>query len=268
VTPILDARGLCKKFGAVTAAGGISISVEPDTVVGLIGTNGAGKTTFVNMVTGYLKPDAGVISFKGRDVTKLQPRQITQLGICRSFQIPQLYDSLTGLENVVVALGIVLRNSKRSRLGRAPKIVPGHGAPLMQAAENMLERFGLTSYRSSPARVLPEGVRKLLDIAMALAVKPEMLILDEPTSGVSSDEKFGIMETVMNAVRSEGVTVLFVEHDMEIVSRYSKRVIAFYEGRVLADGGPAHVLGDPDVRRYVVGGQIAMPPESKDIARA
>jgi branched-chain amino acid transport system ATP-binding protein len=138
----------------------------------------------------------------------------------------------------------------------------------MQAAENMLERFGLTSYRKKRAGVLPEGVRKLLDIAMALAVKPEMLILDEPTSGVSSDEKFGIMDTVMNAVRSEGVTVLFVEHDMEIVNRYSKRVVAFYEGRVLADGVPAQVLGDPDVRKYVVGGQVAMHTESKDIARA
>jgi branched-chain amino acid transport system ATP-binding protein len=220
------------------------------------------------MVTGYLKPDAGIISFKGRDVTALHPRQITQLGICRSFQIPQLYGSMTALENVVVALGIVLRNSKRWGLGRIPKVVPGHGTTLMQAAEDMLERFGLHRYRSSPARVLPEGVRKLLDIAMALAVKPQMLILDEPTSGVSSDEKFGIMDIVMNAVRSEGVTVLFVEHDMEIVSRYSRRVVAFYEGRVLADGAPAHVLGDPDVRKYVVGGQVALHTESEDIARA
>jgi len=268
MTPILDAQGLCKKFGAVTAAWGISISVEPDTVVGLIGTNGAGKTTFVNMVTGYLKPDAGVISFKGRDVTALDPRQITRLGICRSFQIPQLYDSLTALENLVVALGIVLRNSKRSLWLRAPKVVPGHEAPLMAAAEKMLDRFRLRQYRTSRAGVLPEGVRKLLDIAMALAVKPEMLILDEPTSGVSTDEKFAVMDTVMNAVRSEGVTVLFVEHDMEIVSRYSKRVIAFYEGKVLADGAPAHVLGDPDVRKYVVGGQVVAHTASKETARA
>jgi branched-chain amino acid transport system ATP-binding protein len=268
VNPILDAQGLCKKFGAVTAAWGISISVEPDTVVGLIGTNGAGKTTFVNMVTGYLKPDAGVISFKGRDVTALHPRQITQLGVCRSFQIPQLYDSLTALENILIALGIVIRNSKKSVLARTPKVVPGHGTTLTEAARNMLERFGLASYRNTPARVLPEGVRKLLDIAMSLAVKPEVLILDEPTSGVSSDEKFSIMDMVMNAVRSEGVTVLFVEHDMDIVSRYSKRVIAFYEGRVLADGAPAQVLGDSDVRKYVVGGQATVRTESEDIASA
>jgi len=268
MTPILDAQGLCKKFGAVTAAWGISIAVEPDTVVGLIGTNGAGKTTFVNMVTGYIKPDAGVISFKGQDVTALDPRQITRLGICRSFQVPQLYHSLTVLENVVVALGIVLRNSKQSRWARTPEVVPGHEAPLIAAAERMLEHFGLCQYRSSPAGVLPEGARKLLDIALALAVKPEMLILDEPTSGVSSDEKFGVMDTVMNAVRSQGVTVLFVEHDMEIVSRYSKRVIAFYEGKVLADGAPAHVLGDPDVRKYVVGGQVVAHTAAKESARA
>ena len=254
---ILNAEGLCKKFGAVTAAWGISISIEPDTVVGLIGTNGAGKTTFVNMVTGYLKPDAGFIRFKDRDITALQPRQITHLGICRSFQIPQLYGSLTVLENLVVALGIVARNSKRWIFGRAPKIVPGHGAEIVPAAEKMLEGFGLTEYRNSPAGVLPEGVRKLLDIAMALAVKPDVLILDEPTSGVSSEEKFAIMDTVMGAVRSDGVAVLFVEHDMDIVSRYAQRVIAFYEGRILADGLPADVLGDRDVRKYVVGGQIA-----------
>jgi len=268
MTPILDAQGLCKKFGAVTAAWGISISIDPDTVVGLIGTNGAGKTTFVNMVTGYLKPDSGNIHFKGQDVTALHPRQITRLGICRSFQIPQLYDSLTVLENVVVALSIVLHNSKRAWWRRGPRIVPGHQAPPVAAAEIMLDRFGLRPYRTSRAGVLPEGVRKLLDIAMALAVKPEMLILDEPTSGVSTDEKFGIMDTVMNAVRSHGVTVLFVEHDMEIVSRYAKRVIAFYEGKVLADGAPSHVLGDPDVRKYVVGGQVAALDASKESARA
>ena len=268
MTPILDAQGLCKKFGAVTAAWGISISVEPDTVVGLIGTNGAGKTTFVNMVTGYLKPDAGNISFKGQDVTTLDPRQITRLGICRSFQIPQLYDSLTVLENIVVALGVVLHNSRRAWWARTPKVVPGHEAPLMAAADMMLERFRLREYRASRAGVLPEGVRKLLDIAMALAVKPEMLILDEPTSGVSTDEKFAVMDTVMSAVRSAGVTVLFVEHDMEIVSRYSRRVIAFYEGKVLADGAPAHVLGDPDVRKYVVGGQVVAHTAPQESARA
>jgi branched-chain amino acid transport system ATP-binding protein len=266
MAPMLDAQGLCKSFGAVTAAYGISISVERDSVVGLIGTNGAGKTTFINMVTGYLKPDAGTIRFKERDITALGPREITRLGICRSFQIPQLYDSLPVLENLVIALGIVQRNRKSSMISRAPKMA--HGVSVPVAAEAMLARFGLAEHREKLAGTLPEGVRKLLDVGMALAAKPEVLILDEPTSGVSSDEKFAIMDTVMKAARTEGATVLFVEHDMDIVSRYSQRVVAFYEGRVLADGAPADVLGDKDVRKYVVGSQPAMRPPREGEARA
>ncbi len=268
MAPMLDAQGLCKSFGAVTAAYGISISVEHDSVVGLIGTNGAGKTTFINMVTGYLKPDAGTIRFKDRDITAMGPREITRLGICRSFQIPQLYDSLPVIENLVVALGIVQRNSKTSRFARSPKSVPGFGLTVPVAADAMLHRFGLAEHRNKLAGTLPEGLRKLLDVAVALAPKPEVLILDEPTSGVSSDEKFAIMDTVMNAARSEGAAVLFVEHDMEIVSRYSQRVIAFYEGRVLADGAPGDVLGDKDVCKYIVGTQPAMRPAPEGTPRA
>lgn len=254
---LLETRALHKHFGAVTAAAAISVAIEKDSIVGLIGTNGAGKTTFVNMVTGYLKPDEGSVRFKDRDITPLHPRQITRLGISRSFQIPQLYDSLTAYDNLVVALGIVLRNARRHWLARAGQLVPGHDLPVEEAAEVMLERFGLKEFHDRPAGVLPEGIRKLLDIAMALAVKPELLMLDEPTSGVSSQEKFAIMDKIMRAVRAEGATVLFVEHDMEIVSRYATRVLAFYDGRVIADGAPAQVLADPEVRLYVTGGQTA-----------
>ena len=250
---ILETRGLTRTFGAVTAASDISVAVEEDSVIGLIGTNGAGKTTFVNMVTGYLKPTTGTIWFKGQDITPLHPRQITRRGISRSFQIPQLYGSLTALDNLVVAFGIVLRDAKPSPFGRVPKLVPGYGVPLQEAAEAMLERFGLTEFRDKPASVLPGGVRKLLDIAMALTVKPEVLMLDEPTSGVSSEEKFAIMDRVMQAARAEGATVLFVEHDMDIVSRYAQRVLAFYDGRIIADGDTATVLADEEVRRYVIG---------------
>lgn len=256
MTQLLEATALNKRFGAVTAAADISVAIAKDSVVGLIGTNGAGKTTFVNMVTGYLKPDQGSVRFKGRDITALHPRQITRLGISRSFQIPQLYDSLSAVDNLVVALGIVLRNAKQHPFARAPRQVPGHGLPLQDAAELMLERFDLGRFRDKPAGVLPEGIRKLLDIAMALAVKPELLLLDEPTSGVSSQEKFRIMDKIMRAVRAEGATVLFVEHDMDIVSRYSERVLAFYDGRVIADGEPATVLADRDVRLYVTGGLV------------
>ena len=251
---ILDTKNLCKAFGAVTAAAEVSAAIEKDSVVGLIGTNGAGKTTFINMITGYLKPDRGAIEFEGRDITRLPPREITRLGICRSFQIPQLYSSLSVFENMMVALGVVLHNA---RLGGyfspGSPLVPGHGAPAGEAAERMLERFGLAEYRNRNAQVLPGGIRKLLDIALAMVSKPRILLLDEPTSGVSAGEKFGIMEMVLTAVRADGTTVLFVEHDMEVVSRFAERVLAFYDGRVIADAAPQAALADPEVLRNVVG---------------
>ena len=243
---VLEAKGLNKTFGAVTAASDINVAVEKDSVVGLIGSNGAGKTTFINMVTGYLKPTSGSIVFDGRDITPLSPRPITRLGICRSFQIPQLFSTLTVYENLMTGVGVVFSGGGWSDAS------PLEGTP-EQAVETMLERFGLTAYREKKANVLPEGVRKLLDIAMAMAVKPKILLLDEPTSGVSADEKFVLMDMVMEAVRAQRVTVLFVEHDMEIVSRYTQRILAFYEGRIIADGEPTKVLEDPEVRKYVTG---------------
>jgi branched-chain amino acid transport system ATP-binding protein len=239
VSALLAAQGLHKSFGAVTAAAEVTLSFERESVVSLIGANGAGKTTFLNMVTGYLKPDRGSIRFEGEELIGRTPRSITALGICRSFQIPQLFHSLSVRQNLLVAEGIA----------RAERIE--------DATDEMLGRFGLTSYAAQPAGLLPEGVRKLLDVAMALVARPKVLLLDEPTSGVASGEKFGIMDLVMGAVRGAGVTVLFVEHDMEIVSRYAGRVIAFYDGRVIADGAPASVLGAEEVRRYVIGEQAS-----------
>ncbi len=247
MTAVLEATGLTRTFGAVTAAADITVSFEEDTVVGLIGGNGAGKTTFLNLVTGYLKPTAGTVRFLGRDITGLAPRRITRLGVCRSFQIPQVFDSLSTFQNLLVGLDVV-------SLGRGAFVGSALGdQPPEAVAEEMLARFRLGEYRDAPASVLPEGVRKLLDIAMALAVKPRLLLLDEPTSGVSADEKFALMDLVLGAIRAEKVTVLFVEHDMDIVRRYTQRVLAFYEGRVIADGAPGTVLADASVRRYVVG---------------
>ena len=246
---ILETRGLNKSFGAVTAAANINLAIEPDTVVGFIGGNGAGKTTFLNMVTGYLKPDAGTIHYAGRDITQLVPRNVTQLGICRSFQIPQLFDSLTVRENLLVGLGVVVLGGKHWASGATLD-----SNRVDTAADEALARFGLADYRDKQAGVLPEGVRKLLDIAMAMVVKPNVLLLDEPTSGVSADEKFAIMDMVMAAVRAERVTILFVEHDMDIVRRYTQRIVAFYEGRIIADGEPESVLDNDEVRKYVIGG--------------
>ena len=253
---IIDATGLNKSFGAVVAARNINVAIERDSVVGLIGTNGAGKTTFINMVTGYLKPDTGSILYDGRDITALAPRDITRIGVSRSFQIPQLYNSLTVFENMMIGLSVVLHNANRGGFfARGEPSVPSHDAPAEVVATTILDRFGLLSYRDRSAQVLPGGVRKLLDIAMTMVARPKVLLLDEPTSGVSAEEKFGIMEMVMTAIRAEGTTVLFVEHDMEVVSRFAGRVLAFYDGRVIADGPPAQTLADPEVQRYVVGGR-------------
>jgi branched-chain amino acid transport system ATP-binding protein len=266
---ILDAQGLHKSFGAVTAADGISAAIERDSVVGLIGTNGAGKTTFINMITGYLKPDRGRIVYEGRDITPLAPRDITRLGICRSFQIPQLYASLTAFENMMVGVGIVLKNAGLGGyFSRGQPLVPGHDLPPEGAAERILERFGLAEYRNKNAQVLPGGVRKLLDIALTMVAKPKILLLDEPTSGVSAEEKFAIMEMIMTAVRAEGATVLFVEHDMEVVSRFAGRVLAFYDGRIIADGPPEAVLNNAEVKRFVVGGELHRIDEAQGRAHA
>ena len=241
---VLEARNLNKSFGAVTAAADINVLVEQDSVVGLIGSNGAGKTTFINMVTGYLKPTSGTIHYREQEITGLTPREITCLGICRSFQIPQVFNTLSVYENLHIGVGIAARS------------VQGSGSTLDSEArlvEALIQRFNLAGYRSQPAGLLPEGVRKLLDIAMAVAGRPKVLLLDEPTSGVSAEEKFRLMDMVMDALKTQGVTVLFVEHDMEIVNRYTHRVLAFYEGRIIADGDPSVVLNHSEVRRYVIG---------------
>ena len=231
MTEVLSARGLAKSFGAVTAADGVDIDIAAGERVSLIGSNGAGKTTFVNMVTGYLKPDAGRITLQGRDITRLGPRRITRLGVARSFQVPQLAHDLTVLDNMLVAAAC--------SDGRLSFWKPARSRRAGDAGRRVAE--------------LPGGVRKLLDIAMALTGRPKLLLLDEPTSGVSAQEKYPMMDTIAGALAGEDVTVLFVEHDMDIVTRYADRVVAFYSGRIIADDSPQAVLADEQVRRYVTG---------------
>jgi branched-chain amino acid transport system ATP-binding protein len=256
---ILEAKGLSKSFGAVTAANDINVRIEQDSVVGLIGSNGAGKTTFINMVTGYLKPSSGKILYQERDITGLQSRTITRLGICRSFQIPQLFNTMSVYENIRVGVGIAARSGD---VTTQPNDHDAHAQ-----IDRLIEDFGLGGYRTQAAGMLPEGVRKALDIAMAVAGKPRVLLLDEPTSGVSADEKFRLMDMVMAALAVQRVTVLFVEHDMDIVSRYTHRILAFYEGRIIADGEPQTVLQHADVRRYVIGEQLH-PTGAREASRA
>ena len=243
--PILDVRDLSKMFGSVTAAAEINVAIDAGERVGLIGTNGAGKTTFVNMITGYIKPDLGTIRLQGQDITGHSPRHITRAGVCRSFQIPQLFLSLTTEENLVVAIGIAT--------GRALTPHARADAPeTREAVETLLSRFRLGEFRHRIVSELPGGVRKLLDIAVAVPRKPKLLLLDEPTSGVAAEQKFALMDIVMDALQDD-VTVLFVEHDMDIVSRYSGRVLAFYDGRIIADDQPSVVLSDARVKSFITG---------------
>jgi branched-chain amino acid transport system ATP-binding protein len=243
---LLEAQGVGKRFGAVVAAADINIGVRAGERVSLIGSNGAGKTTFVNMITGYLKPDAGHIRFDGRDITALHPRTIVGLGVARSFQIPQLFGELSVLDNMLVASACQGTHMSYTKAAR--------DAAAVARTEALLQRFALTEHRERRVSELPGGVRKLLDIAMALTVRPKLLLLDEPTSGVSAEEKFPMMDTIMAALGSQrDTTVLFVEHDMDIVERYAERVIAFYSGRIIADDVPAQALATDDVRRYVTG---------------
>ncbi len=246
MVPVLEAIAVAKRFGAVTAAEGINVRIGAGERVGLIGSNGAGKTTFVNMITGYLKPDEGRISVAGEDVTRLDPRQIAARGVARSFQIPQLFGELSVLDNVLVAQAC---GERRFGILRAAR-----DALAVERADELLRRFRLQDQRRRRVAELPGGVRKLLDIAMALTASPKLLLLDEPTSAVAADEKFPMMDTIMAALGEDATTpVLFVEHDMDIVMRHATRVIAFYSGRIIADGEPAAALAADEVRRYVTG---------------
>jgi branched-chain amino acid transport system ATP-binding protein len=248
--PLLEARGLCKRFGAVVAAADLQVDLAAGERVSLVGSNGAGKTTLVNMITGYLKPDAGRILLEGRDITKLAPRAITRLGVARSFQIPQLCGDLTVLDNMLVA--DACHDGDGLSFWK-----PARRAATVERAEALLERFRLHEHRERRGAELPGGLRKLLDIAMALSAGPRLLLLDEPTSGVAAEEKFPMMDTLMGGLADAAMTVLFVEHDMEIVERYASRVIAFYAGRIIADGAPGPALASDDVRRYVTGELLA-----------
>ncbi|TAM57810.1 ATP-binding cassette domain-containing protein [bacterium] len=244
-TPVLEAVGLHKRFGAVIACHDVSVAFDAGELVGVVGPNGAGKTTFVNVVTGYVAPDSGYIKYRGREHSGLTPRTAVTLGIARSFQHPQLYESLTVLENALIALAVKERRHASWR--------PLKQARALQGASALLERFELGEAADVEVGQLPEGRRKVLDIAMSFALRPSVLLLDEPTSGVSAAEKFALMDTVTGALAEAQMTVLFIEHDMEVVERYARRVLAFVEGRIIADGRSADVLGDARVRELVLG---------------
>jgi branched-chain amino acid transport system ATP-binding protein len=249
MTAILSVRDLEKTFGSIVAARDITLDVPAEQTVGIIGANGAGKTTFINMITGHLRPSKGTIRFGEHDITGRPSREITRLGVSRSFQVAQIFTSLTVFENMCAAASIA--DASGGTLAHA--LAPLRSAPTLAQAEAAIDLFRIAPYRDMRAATLPQGVRKLLDIAMAVMGSPRVVLLDEPTSGISIQDKFAIMEVVMSALRSRRLTVLFVEHDMEIVERYADRVLAFYDGTVIADGPPAVALADPRVQTLISG---------------
>ncbi len=243
---LLRAEGLKLRFGGIIAADGINLSLHEGEHLAIIGPNGAGKTTFLNICTGYLRPQAGSVAFEGREITARPPRDITRLGIARAFQIPQLFVEHTVLENMLLAAAVRERHWNPLRaLGAIPQ---------RREMEDLLDLVGCADVRDRAASELPEGKRKLVDIAIALALKPRVMLMDEPTSGVASADKFEVMETLVNALRRAGVSSVFVEHDMEMVSRYATRVAVWAQGIIQMTGKPDVVLNDADVIRNVIGG--------------
>ena len=251
MSTVLETRGLTRTFGSIVAAKNINVRIDKGEIVGVIGSNGAGKTTFINMVTGYLPPSSGEILFNDQSILGREPRDNTRHGISRSFQVAQLFPQLTMLDNMLIAL-LAAETSGR------PLLRTLRTRERCVRAEAVLASFGVEHYRDTLTSEIPQGARKLIDIAMALASKPQLLLLDEPTSGVSTEEKFPLMDTVMAEVKKHGVTVLFVEHDLQIIARYVTRIIAFYSGEILADGLPDEVLANHKVQQLVVGRKVEL----------
>ena len=184
--------------------------------------------------------------FQGTDITGLGPRRITALGVARSFQIPQLYTGLTVLDNILIAIAA---HSGRS----ADFWMPMYRRDCVTKAYELLAQFGLRDQAAGTVSNLPEGGRKVLDVALSVILEPKVLLMDEPTSGVSARDKFSVMDTLMPAFKERGVTTIFVEHDLEIMERYAERAVAFDDGKIIADGPVTDVLARPEVRRAILG---------------
>jgi branched-chain amino acid transport system ATP-binding protein len=245
---ILRAEGIRKFYGGFCALDGVSLSIDEGEFVSIIGPNGAGKSTLINVLTGVVRPSAGTVTFKGRDVSGIGPVRLARLGMARSFQLVQIFPDLTVLETLQAAVV--------SRLGRGPRFWASLAGDreVQDGALEVAELFGLGAKRHVPARQLPQGDKKLLDVASAFALRPEVILLDEPTSGVATADKTAIMETLVSASRRVGLrAIIQVEHDMDIVFGYSDRIVALHQGKVLADATPAAIQADQRVVDTVIG---------------
>jgi branched-chain amino acid transport system ATP-binding protein len=245
---ILEAQEVRKLYGAYVALDRVSLSIREGEFVSIIGPNGAGKSTLINVLTGGLAPSGGTVRFKGKDIGGIGPAALARLGMARSFQLVQIFPELTVLET--------LQASAVSRLGRGPHLFASLRGDRQVHAEalEVAALFGLGDRARAPARELPQGDKKLLDVASAFALRPEIILLDEPTSGVSTADKTAVMEILVAASRRIGLrAIMLVEHDMDIVFGYSDRIIALHQGKVLADAAPARIKADRQVVDTVVG---------------
>ena len=245
---LIETRNVAKHYGSFRALDGVSLAVGENEFVSIVGPNGAGKTTLVNLLTGLLVPTSGEVYFKGADIAGVGPVTLAERGMARAFQLVQIFPRLTVAETIATA--VVTRQRKAWRLFSS---VLGDAAIEARTTE-IAAVFGLRDRLATPSRLLSQGEKKLLDVASAFALDPEVILLDEPTSGVSTAEKHGIMQTLITAAKAAGVkAIILVEHDMDLVAAYSDRIIALSQGRVLADLPPEQFFADPIVIETVVG---------------
>lgn len=245
--PLLSTHRLTKSFGDVHAVDRVDFSVQEGEVLALVGSNGAGKTTLVNLISGLLRADGGRIRFRDRDITPCSINERIHAGIARSFQIVNLFDQLSVRDNV--ALSIFARDGKAHRIATLAE----RDTVVREEALGVLTQFGLGDKATLPAGDLAQGERKLLDVAVAHALRPQLLLLDEPTSGVSTREKAAIMDTVTAVVRTGGITAVIIEHDMDVVFKYSDRIVVMHNGAILADGTPETIRKNEQVALTLLG---------------
>ena len=241
----LEVRGLSKAYGGVQAVRDVSFAVDAGEVVALIGPNGAGKTTCFNMLNGQLRPDSGEIALAGRSVVGLRPHQVWRLGVGRTFQVTATFSSMTVRENVQVAL--------LSHHRRLFSLWKPAGRFQVDEADALLARVGMQEQAARPCAVLAYGDLKRVELAVALANRPRLLLMDEPTAGMASDERQALMQLAAALARSERIAVLFTEHDMDVVFNFASRIIVLHGGEVIAAGAPDEVRADPRVREVYLG---------------
>ncbi len=250
---LLEVQDVRKRFGGIVAVDGVSFAVEPGKIKALIGPNGAGKTTLFNLITGLLRPESGRIWFKGREVQRRKPYQVARLGMSRTFQNPSLFGRLNVLGNVMVGRQRWTRSEFLASALRLPR-QRREEQQVHEHAQRELDYVGLAHLAAFPASALTFGQRRMVELARALATEPEMLLLDEPASGLNTKEKRDLADLI-GRIRARGITVVLVEHDMSVVMRLSDEVVVMHNGSRIAEGTPAEIQNNESVVRVYLGAE-------------